>query len=274
MAKVAEIQDYLAHLAPPDLAESWDNTGLLIGDPSQTVEKILTCLTLTPDVAEEAISHKVDLIISHHPILFRPVQQITSASVEGKLLRDLIQANISVYSPHTSYDSAERGINWQLAHLLGLEEIGILRPVLTQSDSVENPQSGAGRFGSLPAELSLKQVNQLIKQALQVSSLQFVGDPDLRVQRIGIACGAAAEFLNDAHRHNCQVLLTGEARFHACLEARTLGMGMILPGHYATERPAMEQMAQLLHQQFPKLKIWPSQNEKDPLQWDCNAESS
>ncbi len=273
MAKVAAIQDYLVHLAPPDLAESWDNTGLLTGDCSQKVEKVLTCLTLTPNVAEEAISESVDLIISHHPILFRPVQQITAASVEGKLLLDLIQAKIAVYSPHTSYDSAEQGINWQLTQLLGLEEIGILRPVLTQTDSAENPQSGAGRFGSLPEELSLEQLNQLIKQALQISSLQFVGDPDLRVQRIGIACGAAAEFLNDAHRHNCQVLLTGEARFHACLEAQALGMGMVLPGHYATERPAMEQMAQRLQQQFPNLKIWPSQNEKDPLQWDCNADS-
>ncbi len=271
MNNVAEIQDYLANLAPPDLAESWDNVGLLTGDPAQKVDQILTCLTLTPDVAAEAITAGADLIISHHPILFRPVQQITATSVEGKMLLDLIQAKIAVYSPHTSYDSAERGINWQLANLLGLEEIGILRPVASQTDPSVDEERGAGRFGTLPAEFTLPQLNQLIKQALKISSLQYVGEPDLRIRRIGIACGAAAEFLKDAHRHECQVLLTGEARFHACLEARALGMGLILPGHYATERPAMEQMAQLLQQQFPKLKIGASQQETDPLQWDCDT---
>lgn len=269
MTKIAEIQGFLVGIAPPELAESWDNVGLLTGDPAQRVKKVLTCLTLTPDVAEEAISEKVNLIVSHHPILFRPVQQITATSIEGKLLLDLMRAKISVYSPHTSYDSAERGINWQLANLLGLEDIGILRPVISEADQAE--EKGAGRFGVLPDELTLAQVNQSIKQILGISSLQFVGDPDLRVKRIGIACGAAAEFLNDAHSHGCQALLTGEARFHACLEARALGMGLILPGHFATERPAMEQMAVLLQVQFPKLNVWASKNETDPLEWDCNG---
>ncbi|WP_417388041.1 Nif3-like dinuclear metal center hexameric protein [Gimesia sp.] len=271
MTDVAEIQEYLTQLAPPDLAESWDNVGLLTGDPAQPVSRILTCLTLTPDVAAEAIAEKADLIISHHPILFRPVQQITSNSVEGKMLLALIQANISVYSPHTSYDSAEQGINWQLAQLLGLEEVGVLRPLNPSAESSQ-PEQGAGRFGTLPAEFTLAQVNQLIKQALKIDALQFVGDPGLKIKRIGIACGAAAEFLRDAHRHDCQALLTGEARFHACLEARALGMALILPGHYATERPAMEQMAELLQQKFSQLTIWASQKETDPLQWDCEAE--
>ncbi|HBL46007.1 Nif3-like dinuclear metal center hexameric protein [Gimesia sp.] len=271
MTDVAAIQEYLTHLAPPALAESWDNVGLLTGDQNQPVSRILTCLTLTPDVAAEAIAENADLIISHHPILFRPIQQITSNTVEGKMLLALIQAEISVYSPHTSYDSAEQGINWQLAQLLGLEDIGILRP-LNSTAEPELPEQGAGRFGSLPAEFTLAQVNQLIKQALKIDALQFVGDPGLKVQRVGIACGAAAEFLKDAHQHDCQVLLTGEARFHACLEARALGMGLILPGHYATERPAMEQMAHLLQQQFPKLTTWASQKETDPLQWDCDGE--
>ena len=272
MTSVAEIQDYLINVAPPELAESWDNVGLLTGDPSWKVEKILTCLTLTPDVAAEAIAAGANLIVSHHPILFRPVQQITAASAEGKMLLDLIQAGISVYSPHTCYDSAERGINWQLASLLGLEEIGILRPQAAADESAA--EQGAGRFGNLPAEFSLAQLHQLIKQALKVSKLQFVGDPGMRVRRLGIACGAAAEFMKDADQHECQALLTGEARFHACLEARARGMALILPGHYATERPAMEQMAELLQQQYPELKIWASEVESDPVDWDCDEETA
>ncbi|QDV15670.1 Putative GTP cyclohydrolase 1 type 2 [Gimesia panareensis] len=272
MTCVADIQDFLINLAPPELAESWDNVGLLTGDPTFQVEKILTCLTLTPDVAAEAIAAGASLIVSHHPILFRPVQQITAASAEGKMLLDLIQARISVYSPHTCYDSAERGINWQLASLLGLENVGILRPQTVSAESA--PEQGAGRFGDLPAEFSLAQLNQLIKQALKIENLQFVGDPAMRVRRLGIACGAAAEFLKDADRHECQALLTGEARFHACLEARSREMALILPGHYATERPAMEQMAELLQQQFSELKIWASEVESDPVGWDCDGESA
>lgn len=268
--QTGEVLAFLRDLAPPFLSEDWDNTGLLVGSESREVSRVLTCLTLTPDVAEEAVERNVQLVVSHHPLLFRPVQKIVDATAEGRILLQLIEAGIAVYSPHTSYDSARSGINQQLAESLSLESIQPLRAFTGESD--ESPDEaaaglGAGRYGDLPEVVSLAELVETTKQALGVSNTQFVGDPSRRVKRIGTACGAAAEFMRDAAKVGCDVLLTGEARFHACLEARTLDIQLIIPGHYATERPAMENLACLLGERFPELSVSASQVESDPVQW-------
>lgn len=263
----SEILDFLSDLAPPDLAEEWDNTGLLIGQRDDTVSSIMTCLTLTPDVAEEAVSKGASLVIAHHPILFRAVKKLTDETSEGRMLLSLIRAGVAVYSPHTSYDSAYEGVNRQLAASLDLTNVKPIR-TLDDSDSTSNDELiGSGRFGDLPTEVSLTEFVELVKQALKIDNTWFVGDSAAKIRRVGIACGAAAEFMGDAARHNCDVLLTGEARFHACLEARTRDIALVLPGHYPTERPAMESLSRRLSDQFPDLTVWASDLETDPVQW-------
>lgn len=270
-----EVLAFLREFAPPFLSESWDNTGLLIGSESRDVSRIATCLTLTPDVAQEAVDRGTQLIVSHHPVLFRAVQQITDKNPEGRMLLQLIEAGVAVYSPHTRYDSARSGINQQLAESLGLQSIHPLRAFAGEAElqsaerSAEDPESGvgSGRFGDLPEAVSLEGFVETAKRTLGIDNTQFVGDPACIVRRVGTACGAAAEFMRDAAEAGCDVLLTGEARFHACLEARTLGIALILPGHYATERPAMENLARILSERFPNLDVFASQVESDPVQW-------
>jgi len=262
MTTNADIIAFLDQFAPANLAESWDNVGLLLGDRNASVNSVMTCLTLTPNVAQEAVDANADLIVSHHPILFRSVQRITTDNSEGAMLLKLIDSSIAVFSPHTRYDSASAGINHQLASLLKLANIGVLRP-LDESEGHE----GAGRFGDLADNISLSEFNERVKQALGITNLQYVGAADKTIRRVGIACGAAAEFLTDAKKAGCDALLTGEARFHACLEAEQLDMAMVLPGHYATERPAMEYLVDVLGQQFLDLTIWSSNTEYDPLRW-------
>lgn len=365
MTTVHEVCRYLQEVAPLSLAEDWDNVGLLLGDESADVVRVVTCLTLTPDVAEEAIAAGARLIVTHHPILFKPVKRLTGNTSEGRMLLKLMRHGIAVYSPHTAYDNSATGINQQLAELLELTDIAPLRPRLAgeqvklvtfvpegQLDEVRraiwnagagvignyrecsfnlrgfgtfhgsrgsNPAigeagrleqvdevrvevvcpnhrtdqaigalrnahpyeepaidviplkslpdgSGAGRYGRLRAPISLAELNNIVRDRLRQPHLQFVGQLSTKIDKLGIACGAAAEFLRDAHRAGCQALLTGEARFHACLEARDLGVAMILPGHYATERPAMETLAVRLQDCFPGLIASPSDKENDPIQ--------
>ncbi len=134
-------------------------------------------------------------------------------------------------------------------------------------DTVDADGLGAGRWGVLERPIVLAAFVDAVKQTLGVAHAQYVGDPSRSVQRVAIACGAAAEFMSDAVQHGCHVLLTGEARFHACLEARTLGIALVLPGHYATERPAMERLAAILQHQFPNLEVAASDAETDPIRW-------
>lgn len=128
MLTVNTILEYLGRLAPLALAAEWDNVGLLVGDRDSAVRRVLTCLTITPPVVAEAIESSVQLIVTHHPVLFRGVKRLTTTTPEGRMLLELVRAGIAVYSPHTAYDNALGGINDELARRLGLTKIGSLRP--------------------------------------------------------------------------------------------------------------------------------------------------
>jgi dinuclear metal center YbgI/SA1388 family protein len=123
----AEVVDFLDQFAPPQLAASWDNVGLLLGDGAAAIERVLTCLTVTPESAAETIDERAQLIISHHPILFRPAQRITTATPEGRVLLALAKAGVAVYSPHTAFDNTTGGINDILAQRLQLTGVQPLR---------------------------------------------------------------------------------------------------------------------------------------------------
>lgn len=263
--RLQDVVSFLREFAPSELAEDWDNVGLLIGDPAAQIQSVLTCLTLTPNVADEAISRGAQLIVTHHPVLFRPVQRLTAETSEGRMLLSLIRAGISVYSPHTSYDSAADGINAQLARLFDLRDVQPLRPNAALTN--ETQPVGSGRCGKLPIATSLRDLIDRVKPALRVSTVQFVGDLDRPITKLGIACGAAAEFLRDAAQLGCEALLTGEARFHSSLEAEATNIALILPGHFATERPAMEQLANVLRSRFAELVVQASQSEYDPVKF-------
>lgn len=376
MPCVSDVVAFLERFAPLELAEEWDNVGLLAGDRRRDIERVITCLTLTPEVAREAIERQAALIVAHHPILFRAVKRITADDAQGRMLLELIAAGIAVYSPHTAYDSAADGINQQLAQRLGLTQIGALRtlpgpktckivcfvppmhlravqdalwsagageigeysncsfalegigsfegsaaanPAIGKAECFEQvaearlevvcpeplvqaalrrlrevhpyeepavdvyPLSslagagGAGRVGVLAirgaddaqiaAPSTLGEFLELVRQRLGIGELAFVGDRQKQVARVAVACGSGGEFLSSAVRQKCDVLLTGEARFHCCLEAREAGIALILAGHYATERPAMEHLAVVLSREFPQLDCWASETERDPIQW-------
>jgi dinuclear metal center YbgI/SA1388 family protein len=127
MHTVASLVEYLNRLAPPATAAAWDNVGLLLGDPDARVQRVLTCLTVTAESAAEAVADRAQLIVTHHPILFRPVQRLTTGTAEGRVLLGLARAGVAVYSGHTAFDNCRGGINDLLAHKLGLAEVGPLR---------------------------------------------------------------------------------------------------------------------------------------------------
>lgn len=264
---VAELMHFLEQFASLELAEDWDNVGLLVGDPNAEARRVMTCLTLTEDVAEEAIDQSVDFIISHHPLLFRPVQRLTTSTAEGRVLLKLLAHETAVYSPHTAFDSAPTGINQQLAEALGLSSI---KPIRARDRSTNLTGLGSGRYGILPQTIPLTEFLQLVKKALSIPMLQYVGDPQRDILTVGVACGSAAEFLSDACALGCDVLLTGEARFHALLEARSCETALVLAGHYATERPAVEQLADTVAAEFQSLQVWASRVESDPMNWSVH----
>jgi dinuclear metal center YbgI/SA1388 family protein len=219
-------------------------------------------LTVTPAVALEAIRERVDLIITHHPLPFKPLKRLTADEPTGRILLDLIRAGVAIHSPHTAFDSAATGINQQLAEGLGLTQIQPLEPAEGLA-----PHLGSGRYGTLAQPLTLGQLAARLKQFLSITGLHAVGDLQSAVTRVAVACGSAGEFLGVAIERDCQVLITGETRLHTCYDAQARGISLLLAGHYASERFGVGRLAGVLSGQFPTLSVWASRDEADPLKW-------
>ena len=264
MTTLREICQFLDDFAPPHLAEEWDNVGLLVGDPEQPIERIMTCLTITPASAAEAVRERADLIVTHHPLPFKPLKRLTSDHTPGRLLLQIARAGIAVHSPHTAFDSAAAGINQQLAEGLGLS---VIAPLVPLPDDAGRPPLGSGRFGKLSQPLPLVELATRLKQFLRIDRLQAVGNLRTPIETAAVACGSAGSFLEPAIRAGCQLLVTGETSFHTCLEAEANNVALLLAGHYASERFAVERLAEVLAFQFAGLTVWASRDEREPLTW-------
>lgn len=371
MLPLQDITHWLQELAPLHLAASWDNVGLLCGRSGSTITRVLTCLTLTHDVAVEAVQQGAELIITHHPLMFRGIQQLTDQTAEGRTLLTLLAHSIAVYSPHTAWDNAADGVNEQLARRLGLTQITPLQPAtrgqakltvflpesaleavqtaawqagagvmgeytqcsfyqpgtgtfrgsaksqpavgqanqfeqaseirlellvpekrlsevlqqVRQAHPYEEPaidvvplaalrlDVGTGRQGRLPEPVPLSEFLAQVSNVLGVAQFEYVSSTETtlpqgvpqRVQHVGVGCGSAGELLDDALRQGCDTFVTGEARFHTAIAARDAQANLVLTGHYASERFAMEVLAERLQQAFPDLLVTASQVERNPL---------
>jgi dinuclear metal center YbgI/SA1388 family protein len=363
MPTVAEFAAHLERFAPCATAAEWDNVGLLLGDPAAQVARALTCLTLTPDVADEVVRAGAQLVVTHHPVLFRGAKKLTANTPDGAAVLPLLRAGIAVYSPHTAFDNCPGGINDGLCTRLGVQNARPLRPkdgkkqcklvafvpdgdmakvseavfaagagvignyeqcsfrlagtgtffplaganpvvgqvgrreetsewrfevvvpealvpavvaALKRAHSYEEvafdvyplkplASGGEGRLGELAEPCTLGALAERAKRELRAACVQLVGDPTRVVRTVALACGAAGEYLTDAIKRKADVFLTGEVRFHDALTARGANVGLILPGHYATERPAVEDLADHLRAAFAGVEVWASRAERDPL---------
>jgi len=261
LTTVAEVAAFLEALAPKALAAEWDNVGLLLGDPQGSAERVMTCLSLTRDVVDEAIAQRVQLVVAHHPLPFRPLKSITTAGFDGSRVWRLASAGIAIYSPHTGFDSAARGINQRLAELLKLTNIAPLAPIAGASD----PQVGLGRRGELSTPQRLDEFAAAAKRGLITGSVSVVGDAARQVRKVGIGCGSAGDLMKLAQAAGCDCFVTGEANFHTALEAEAADIALVLVGHYASEHFALVQLAEELQRAFSSAKFWAARSEADPL---------
>ena len=253
------IESFLEPFAPLKLAEDWDNVGLLLGRRNKTVKRIMTCLTVTPQSAQEAVDKRVDLIVSHHPVLFRAVKRLTDETPEGAMLLNLIEHNVAVYAPHSAFDSAINGINQRIAKGVGLKKIKSLQ-VLDEQTGV-----GIGRIGQLSKPTKLKDFAAKVRDFFGGVDIDLVGKPDDLVHTVAVTCGAAGSLFDLVKQARADALLLGETMFHTFLDAQANGVTLILPGQYATERFACKALAEEIAQTFPELDVFASSAEKPPV---------
>jgi dinuclear metal center YbgI/SA1388 family protein len=266
MPTLNDVTAALQEIAPLELAADWDAVGLLVGSRHDRCERVMTCLTLSPDVAAEAVAERADLVVSHHPLPFRPVSRITDETPVGATLLTLLSSGIAVWSSHTAWDSAIGGINDQLAGLLELRGV---RPILPHPTLVG---AGTGRMGQAPPAASVGDLARRLARSLETPGTQVAGDASLPAGIVGIVCGSGGDLIGELVTAGCQTLVTGEIRLHAAVEAMAEGIRVIATGHHASERFSMDRLAVRLADAVEGLTAWGSLREVDPLQWVAAAE--
>ena len=241
---VQQVLEEMRRIAPPELAESWDNVGLLV-DAGRPVDAILTTLDITAPVVEEAVESGCSLIVSHHPVIFDPIKRITADDLPALLLK----GGVSAICMHTNLDAAPGGVNDTLAELLGM------RDTVPFAD-------GCGRIGTVDATTA-RELAELCEKTLG-PGVRYVeaGHPVLRLAEVS---GAGGSYWKEALDLGADCLVTGEANHHAACDAKRLGMGLVAAGHWATERPIAGVLARRLKEAFPEVPVTVSQADKDPF---------
>lgn len=227
----------IEELAPLKYAYEWDNSGLQVGSPLQPVKKILVTLTVTEAVVDSAVKSNVDLIISHHPLIFQPLRSIQTDSPCGKILQRLLINNIVVYACHTNLDRAPFGLNYWLAESLSLKDHQVL--------DVETDEGvGIGRIGYIEP-VTLAELADLLNK-LWDTQVRYAGDPLVQCSKIAVCGGSGSDLVQKAVEQQADVLITGDVKYHTALDAKAMGFAVIDGGHYATEKIMISKTAQYL----------------------------
>lgn len=236
-----KIIQLMEELAPQSYAESWDSVGLQLGNSDAVIDKIMVALEVTEAVAAEAAEKSVDLLIVHHPLIFKPMKTITEHQPLGRMVRQLIRADIHVYVAHTNLDIAWGGLNDSLADMLELEQVELLQATEGQQPG-ERP-TGIGRIGFLPEPMTLEALAAALKESLQATGVRFVGKAGHVIKKVALCTGAGADLIADARRTGCDVLITGDVKYHNAREAETAGLALIDAGHFETEHTTVSTLA-------------------------------
>jgi dinuclear metal center YbgI/SA1388 family protein len=224
----------------PDHAASWDSIGLQVGDPDDAVTQVLVSLDVTAAVLDEAERRGADLVLAHHPLLFRPLSRLTPATAAGKLALRAARSRCAVLAVHTNFDAAVPGTTTPIVDLLELRDVQPLEPL------VEEPSLGLGRVGMLADALTLRDVADRLAHGLPAPHLRVAGPLDRRVRRVAACGGAGDSLVASAHAAGADLYVTGDLRHHVALDALQLGMALIDAGHFATEAAALPMLCDRL----------------------------
>ncbi len=242
---IYQFLEILHHITPEHLAEDWDNVGLLVGDPQQSVHRVLVALDPTRPLIDMAIQGRYDLVLTHHPIIFRPLKTLRTDTPTGRFVAEAARHNVSVIACHTNLDSVPGGVSDHLARLLGLEAF---HPLVTSSRGC--PETcGLGRIGAYPRSLSPEEFLARIHQVLQPPWLLEAGPRPAKVTMVAVCGGSCSDLAETARQQGADVFLTAEVKHAVARWAEDAGLWLVDGGHFATENPVIRLFCDRLRQE-------------------------
>ena len=224
--------EWVERIAPPELAEEWDHSGIQIHCGEDKIDRVLLCLDATDAIIREAKELEVDMIVSHHPFIFDGIYSLDINDSMGQKIQNLIKSNISLYSAHMTYDKSNTGNTVQMARRLGLSGFP-----LSGKASGED-QDFSVLVAQLKAPLELEQLVETVREGLGLNAneIRLVISNEQPINKVGMCAGSGGDYLQQLIEENCQVFITGDVKYHLAMDAKESGITLIDPGHFGSEK--------------------------------------
>jgi dinuclear metal center YbgI/SA1388 family protein len=259
----SEVESLLEDLAPASLAEDWDNVGWQVRSSSDEVTGILCAVDSTEAVVDEAAGLGANVILAHHPLIFRPLRSVDVESRVGAVVAKAMQRGISILSAHTNWDAAPGGISWALANHLGLQPLEPLLPVAGSSNA------GMGVIAEASTELSATQLVALLRSSLGSAVTSWVGSTDGH-RRIALMGGSGTAGIARVAATGATLYITADVRYHDAQEAEAAGLSLLVVDHGASERPGMSELGRILNSRL-EAPVTSSQTPTSPWRFITDA---
>ncbi len=234
---VGDIADWLESAAPSGLAEEWDNCGLQVGSLKKEVRKIWIALDPLGTVIDAAVAQDVDLLITHHPLIMRPLARLDLDTPAGRSVAAAIGGRLTIFSVHTNLDSASDGLNDILGQRIGMDRMRPLVPAAAGGASL-----GLGRIGRLNPPRRVGELALAIKERLHTDAVRIAGAADMIVRRAAVCSGGGSSLLEAFLASDAQVYISGDLRYHNARDVEAAGRAMIDIGHFPSEYIVVEDL--------------------------------
>lgn len=260
MTTVRDIAQAIESFAPLSLQESYDNAGLQIGSPDMAVTAVLLCLDVTEDVIREARERKCNMIVSHHPLLFKGLRQISGLTPTQRIVVEAINSNIAIYSAHTNLDAAWDGVSHEIAHMLGVRNLSPLVP------NSENSKEGLGVIGTIETTPTLEFL-RCIKDTFNIKKLRYsTRSPQLVIRKVAICGGSGGSLIPDAVKAHADIIITGDIKYH---DFTDFGNDIVIAdiGHYEGELCTKKIFSRIIREKFPNFVTYFAESDKNPIKY-------
>jgi dinuclear metal center YbgI/SA1388 family protein len=271
MAVVDDIMALMENVAPLAFAMEWDNSGLQCGDRRWPVKHVMVALDPSPSVVSAACKKQADMLITHHPLIFRPLKNLVLDTPIGRILELSVRHHLAIFSAHTNLDSVRGGLNDVFAERIGLKNPGLLAQEQDALPDDDKNKHGIGRIGELEKTTTLAALSEKMKHIFGLSAIKVAGAPDMPVRKIAVCTGSGSGLMRQFFNTSADVYISGDLKFHDAKDAQINGRGLIDVGHFSSEALMIDLVARRLEilsrEKGLNIVIEVYKEEEDPFQY-------
>ncbi len=258
--RAKDIAKYIEEYAPLNLQESYDNAGFTVGDPEREVRGVLLAVDVTSEVIEEALGLGVDMIITHHPLIFNPIKRLNSSNYVERCVEQAIKNDIILYAAHTNLDSTVGGMSWRLGEILGVENMQVLLPTTSGADI------GYGVVGELAREWDTVEYMSWVGKMLDCKAIRHSDMVSERCRRVAICTGSGGSMMSAARESGADVYITSDLRYNDFMTPSG-GFTVVDVGHYESEYCAIHILFDILSKKITNFALHKSRNTRNPINY-------